>query len=285
MFPTATKHGPVLVPSDASIPPLAGPEFVLPVLTRSAGLLNVLLQDNAVDLDLASSVAALDPGLAFGILQLANAEFSDREPVWQLPAAVVAAGREPLQQFIDCAPRVELRARPDPRKRLPRLAHDAVVLGCVAHLLARELGRCHPRKSFLGGLLLAVPEMAGFVVPQHDGYKPRLLSVMCRSLPSGIVKAAMADPSDDAVEDDPLVATILLAQAVLREKADGASGEGGFAALADAPLWRCWPGVLTGQRVSLLNCCSAVADWAGWNLYRTDPWEFMAKVERAQPCE
>ena len=48
------------------------PAVLLPLRTHSASLLTLLFQDGAVDLELANSVVALDPGLAFATLQLAN---------------------------------------------------------------------------------------------------------------------------------------------------------------------------------------------------------------------
>src|ERR1035441_7969629 len=57
------------------------PLLCLPILTRSASLLNLLLQDGAVDLELTSSVVALDPGLAFTTLQLANRESREEDEV------------------------------------------------------------------------------------------------------------------------------------------------------------------------------------------------------------
>src|ERR1035438_3192530 len=60
----------------------------LELTARSASLLNLLLQDGAVDLELTSSVVALDPGLAFTTLQLANRERREEdELIWQFPLA------------------------------------------------------------------------------------------------------------------------------------------------------------------------------------------------------
>ena len=75
----------------------SSPLVILPVRTRSVSLLKLLLRDSAIDLELASSVVGLDPGMAFGALQLANAQrHQGDDPIWQLPLAVVEAGRELL---------------------------------------------------------------------------------------------------------------------------------------------------------------------------------------------
>ncbi len=98
------------------------PAVVLPLLTRSSGLLNLLFQDGTVDLELASSVVALDPGLAFGTLQLANRDrVGKSNPIWLFPLAVVAAGRDLMLQLVNQAPRIESGARP-PQSTVPATA-------------------------------------------------------------------------------------------------------------------------------------------------------------------
>ena len=80
----------------------------LPILTRSALLTDLLLQDGTVDLELVSSVVALDPGLAFTTLQLGNRDRRDQEEIiWQFPLAVVASGQERLMQAVNQAPKIE----------------------------------------------------------------------------------------------------------------------------------------------------------------------------------
>jgi hypothetical protein len=80
----------------------------LPILTRSALLIDLLLQDGTVDLELVSSVVALDPGLAFTTLQLGNRDRSDQdEVIWQFPLAVVASGQQRLMRAVDQAPTSE----------------------------------------------------------------------------------------------------------------------------------------------------------------------------------
>src|SRR5208337_5609490 len=83
------------------------PILGLPILSRSAALLTLLLQDGTVDLELTSSVVGLDPGLAFGILQAANLERNGDGEIWQFPLAVVAAGCDRLLTMVNCAPKVE----------------------------------------------------------------------------------------------------------------------------------------------------------------------------------
>src|SRR5664280_1072878 len=84
------------------------PLLCLPILTRSASLLNLLLQDGTVDLELTSSVVALDPGLALTTLQLANRERRDGdEATWQFPLAVAASGQHCLLQAVNRAPKIE----------------------------------------------------------------------------------------------------------------------------------------------------------------------------------
>src|SRR5271165_4320094 len=85
----------------------AVPFLSLPILSRSAALLALLLQDGTVDLELTSSVVGLDPGLAFGILQAANLERNGDAEIWQFPLAVVAAGCDRLLTMVNCAPKVE----------------------------------------------------------------------------------------------------------------------------------------------------------------------------------
>jgi len=253
----------------------------MPVLARSAVLMSLLLQDNAVDLELATCVVALDPGLAFGVLQLANPA-CDRpgDPVWQIPLALVAAGREALQNLLEYAPRITLSALEGERGQLLQLARGAVVRACVAQLLARELGRCNPKKSFLGGLVFEVPQMVGLTAAVRGDYRARLLSVMCNSLPAAVVKAALADMDEAEGVNDPLLATILIAEALIQ-----AATPASRSPIAASGSWRCWPDLVQEQRASLLKRCAELTDWVAANLYRLDPWDFMSRLERRKPGE
>ena len=271
--------GPTTLADGAAGPSVNWPEFVLPVLRRSAVLMNPLLQDSAIDVELASSVVGLDPGLAFGTLQLANPACGDPgTPIWQLPLAVVAAGREALQQLVDGAPRIEPPSSSHEYAQLTQLASNAVVRACVAHLMASNLGHCHPKKSFLGGLLFDLPELANLTLHYGDSCKVKLLSTMCRSLPAALVKATMGDPGDENSAADPVVATIFLADALLREKTLHPLTPS-LEKLAAAPQWSCWPDFDVEQRSSLLQCCSELAEWANTRALQLDPWEFMSRLE------
>ena len=131
--------------------------IMLPVLTRSVSLLRLLLRDSAIDLELASSVVGLDPGMSLGTLQLANARrHQGDDPIWQLPSAVVQAGRERLEHFILHAPTIESPGNSARRAQLEKVVEDAVVRACVAHGVTRELGQSNPRKAFLCALLFVI---------------------------------------------------------------------------------------------------------------------------------
>jgi hypothetical protein len=259
---------------------------LLPVVTRSVSLLTLLLQDSAVDLELASSVVGVDPGLAFGTLYLANRERKeDCDPIWQLPQAIVAAGREALELLLQRCPRIESWKDPAARARAGKLAEDAVVRACIMHFLARELGSANPRKSYLCGLLFEVPALAQLSSPPVS--QTALLSMMCRTLPSGIVRAAVAKPTGNKEDgtSDPLVATALAADAVLRAKAATAESADSIRQLTDRPFWLCWKQADALQRAALLNRCGDVAEWARASLRGADPWAFMARLERCRPWE
>jgi hypothetical protein len=249
-------------------------------------LLTLLLQDGAVDLDLASSVAGLDPGLAFGTLQAANRHREEgSEPIWQLPLAVVAAGREAVGQLVERAPRIEDCGHPGKQLRLRQLVTNAVVRGCVSYLLARELGGCQPRKAYVAGLLLEVPALARLASPETS--QVALLSILCRTLPAAVVRAVMAAKSDRSEENtrEPIVATALIAQTVLELHAAGAELDAWLQDLAGRPLWDCWKGTDARQRMALLSHGCGMAAWAAANLRNLDPWEFMARLEHGNTRE
>jgi len=254
-------------------------EFVPAVLSRSVASLRLLLEDDAVDLELASCIVALDPGLTFAVLQLANGGSSPfATPVWQLPSALVAVGREALQTLLQCAPRVESPGMA--RRRLTTLARNAVVRASIAQLLARELGCCNPRKSFLSGLLLETPDLVGSSYPHTAIDRNRLLAVMLASLPAPVVNAAMARKHAMKNVPEPLAAITMLSE-VLRCKAcnDVASD------FVVAQYWCCWPEYTMIQRHALAERCAELALWAGENLYRLEPWDFLARLERRCPWE
>ncbi len=259
------------------------PAVVLPLLARSAGMLRLLFQDGTVDLELASSVVGLDPGLAFGTLQLANRDrIGDSNPVWLFPLAVVAAGRDPMLRLVSGAPRIE----PGYRTPLCRLYHDAVLRACVAQFLSRELGNCDPRKSFLAGLLLELPALLRAASSGKLISPASLLSAMCGALPSAVVTAALAGPAT-VDRYDPLTAIGGVARIAGSLVASIAAyhGDVPLEKLAVGPLWRFWDETEAGLRSCLLGHCLQLAKWVSANWYRMDPWEFMARLERCKSWE
>ncbi|HUI82838.1 MAG TPA: HDOD domain-containing protein [Candidatus Binatia bacterium] len=265
--------------------PPALPEFVLPAVTRSASLLGALLDDSALDVELAGSVLALDPGLAFGTLQLANRE-RRREPVWELPLALVAAGRDELQYLVYRTPQIQ--SFPDVTRRscLQLLVLNAALRACAAHFLAQKLGSCPPRKAFLAGLLLELPALMTLGLSQPPGCRAKLLSAMCRSLPAPMVTAAMAR-TDRAGDEprDPLLALVLIADQLLQARNGAAASSGMREELAARPLWSCWRETGARRRSALLGACEALLGWASANLYRMQPWEFVQALEQARSWE
>ncbi len=192
------------------------PLFELPILQRSISFLNLLLQDGAIDLELACSVIALDPGLAYGTLRLANRDLiDDCDRIWQLPLAVVTAGREALEQLLRDTVHI-IRGAPLEQDPFEKLVTDAVSRACVAQLLARELGSAHPRKCFLCGLLLELPTIARLSVPARLISPAVLVPDMCRSLPAVIVRAVLARQVEEPISSDCMAVIVLIADAVLQ---------------------------------------------------------------------
>jgi hypothetical protein len=261
---------------------------MLPLLNRSARLLGLLFQDGTVDLELASSVVALDPGLAFATLQLANRDRgSQSHPIWLFPLAVVAAGRDLMLHLASRAPRIASWAAPKRGAQLRQLYGDAVLRAAVAQLLSRELADGDPRKSFLAGLLLQLPAMVKAALPGDAISPTALLSTMCSTLPSAIVTAALAGPAS-ADQYDPLApvgAIARIADSLITSRARGPSGPVPLESLAAGPLWRFWDQTDGRQRCCLLAHCRELANWAADNLYKMDPWEFMARLERHKSWE
>lgn len=265
------------VPEVPAYPSASGAQYLLPVLPRSAVLLELLLQERAIDLELASSVVALDPGLAFGVLQLANWDTgATGKPIWQLPLALVAAGRDALRDLIACAPGMDSPESGRRKIRLRGLARDAVVRGSIAQMLARELGACNPKQSFLAGLLFELPRMAALTHPGHDFRRMKLSAAIKNNSPAAWMAVTGARQKTRALHE-PLAATTLIAQAVLRQKA--------VVKLAVGAFWDCWPVLTMEERRALLDHCSALAQWAAANLYRLEPWDFLSRLERPEPWE
>jgi hypothetical protein len=270
-------------PGDGS----ALPAVALPLLARSASLLNLLFQDGTVDLELASSVVGLDPGLAFGTLQLANRDrVGDSNPVWAFPLAVVAAGRDPMLRLVRGAPRIEPGSAPGCRTQLCRLYSVAVLRACVAQFLSQELGNCDPRKSFLAGLLLELPAMVRAASAGPSISPASLLSAMCGALPSAVVTAALAGPATVDRYDPltPVGGIARIADSLVTSWAVH-SGDVPLEKLASGPLWRFWDETGVRLRSALLGHCLELAKWVSANWYRMDPWEFMARLERCKLWE
>ena len=266
------------VPEVRAHPSATGTEYLLPVLPRSAVLLELLLEERAIDLELASSVVTLDPGLAFGVLQLANRDAGAAgKPIWQLPLALVAAGRVALRKLIACAPRLDSAESGHREIRLRELASDAVVRGSMAQILARKLGGCNPKQCFLAGLLFELPKLAALTRPGHDFRRIKLSAAVKKSLAAAWKAATGARQKRRALRE-PLAATTLIAQAILGEKAIVNSAE-----LAADTSWDCWPDLPVEERRALLDRCSDVAQWAAANLYRLEPWDFLSRLERPEP--
>jgi hypothetical protein len=253
-------------------------EVLLPVLGRSVALLQLLLREPALDLELADCVITLDPGLAFGVLQLGNLRGHSRGDVtWQLPLALVASGRSALQDLLDSAPRLESAADPAVVPQLFELVRNAVVRGCLAHWLARELGRCNPKKAFLAGLLAEVPRMAALTGAGRGGGRPNDLPFFARLMSFDLAKVA-GDHGRAQNLNQTLAAITRLAE-MLRQKqaAEGAP------TIADPPDWYPWLNLTTNDRLRLMDHGSDLARWAGENLYQLTPWDFISRLERHKP--
>jgi hypothetical protein len=256
-----------------------------PILSSSAAFLRLLLQDGAVDLELASSVVALDPGLAFGTLQLANRELPDgTDRLWQLPSAVVTAGREGLEQLLEDAPLVESCGNHLCVAGLRKVIANSVSRACVAHLLTRELGSSNASKCYLSGLLFDLPALTRRRSPDSLLSSVVLLSSMCRSLPAVIVRLSLAQPLEEPDPSDPLIAIVLIADRLVRAT-DLADAKPRFEELSTLALWHRWESIPTLQRAALLKRCCGLLSWASANLYKLNPWEFLARLERRKSWE
>jgi HDOD domain len=278
----ALPHGP-----DFDDLPLLCP----PILTRSASLLNLLLQDGTVDLELTSSVVALDPGLAFTTLQLANRERRDGdELIWQFPLAVVAGGQHRLLRAVNQAPKVESHSSTRVRAQLRQLWVRGVVRACLARLLSQRLGGANPRQAFLAGLLFELPALVRLAFSSAPAPHLGLQSAWRESLPLEI-DAAIIQARDLAYvegNDRPqssLVASILLAELLVGDAKRGASPNRKDTELTSHPVWQCWEETSMDRRHVLLNRCCALAQWAAANVPGMNPWEFVARLERSKGWE
>ena len=264
------------------------PAYVLPLLTRSASLLTLLLQDGAVDLELTSSVVAMDPGLAFGVLQLANHDGAgESDPVWQFPMAVVSAGREAMLRLAGRAARVESDFHGRRAALLRELYTNAVARAAVAQFLGRELGDRKPHKAYLAGLMAELPLVVKTTFATHAVSRAELLTAMCRALPAAAVTAAVAavETGEDTIAPDAIVSAVRIADSVVLLTAAGDGDAAQLETLASAALWRSWHECDLQQRLFLLTRGRTLAKWAAANVSRMDPWEFMARLERRSTWE
>ena len=266
--------------------PLGRPIVCLPMLTRSAALLTLLLDDTAVDLELVSSVVALDPGLAFSTLQLASPEVLPAGGAsWSLPLAVVAAGRDRLLELVERASRLDAGLTGETKAQLHRLALRSARRACVARFLGRELGEVHPEQCYLAGLLCDLPEMVTMTVPGDPALAQfALQSALRRSLPDEVF-AAIGDAATTA-EARPcsaISALLRIANSML-EPTNGETPRQ-MARLAASPWWATWNSTTLQRRILLLGQCCAVAARAGAQVQRLAPWEFANRPEQRKVWE
>src|SRR5271157_860744 len=267
---------------------LCQPDFPIlgfPILTRSAALLTLLLQDGTVDLELTSSVVALDPGLAFGTLQMANLERSGQDEIWQVPLAVVAAGCERLLEMVNCALKVESSYDCATSARLRQLYVRCVQRACIAELLTNLLGNANPKQSYVAGLLFGLPGMPPLEDPRNPALFVALQSALPGSLPADVL-TAVAGQSANAKERNPVAASVLIANALLAlpEGANPESSEH-IQRLASNPLWESWDECPMRERRQLLWQGCKLARWAAANAPRLSPWEFTARLHRRKSWE
>jgi hypothetical protein len=276
----ATSRDPCLCPPDLPI-------LWLPILTRSAALLTLLLQDGTVDLELTSSVVALDPGLAFGTLQVANLERNGEGEIWQFPLAVVAAGCDRLLKMVNCAFKVESSFACGTSAGLRQLYVRCVQRACIAELLTKLLGGANPKQSYVAGLFLGLPGVLDPPSPTSSGFSVALKSALWGSLPADIL-TAVAGPSTNPEERprNPLAASVLIANALLElPECETPESSEQVQSLAASPLWESWEECSMRERRRLLGQGRGLGKWAAANAPRLSPWEFTARLQRHKSWE
>jgi len=269
------------LPNPGFCPPeLPIPGF--PVLTRSAALLTLLLQDGAVDLELASSVVALDPGLAFGTLQVANLERNGAGQVWQLPLAVVAAGCDRLFMMVNTALKVESSYDCGTSAKLRQLYLRCVQRACIAELLTSRLGRANPKRSYVAGLLFGLPGVPGRMHARNTASSAVLNSTLAGVLPANM----WIGSSTTGEECDPIAAGVQLANGVL-ELPEGEKLESSWQMqrLAESPLWDSGDECTRRERCHLISQGCKLARWTAANAPRLSPWDFMSRLHRHKSWE
>ncbi len=157
--------------------------------------------------------------------------------------------------------------------------HDAPLRACVAQTLSLALGSCQPRRCFLSGLLLELPAMVRLSRTGHSDTSGKLLASMCRSLPAVVVRGALAKHVEEKNPSDPAVAVVLISDALLHLQ-NRTNQDAWLQDIADQTWWQPWSHLASPQRMAVLSRARTVAVWAEENLYRMDPWNFMANLER-----
>jgi hypothetical protein len=246
----------------------------------------LLLDDAAVDLELVSSVVALDPGLAFGTLQLASPEGLPADGTsWSLPLAVVAAGRERLQELVDCASLLAAGLTGETKAQLQPLFLGSARRACVAQFLGRELGKVHPEQCYLAGLLCDLPEMVTLTAPGDPALaQVALRSALRRSVPAEVFAAIAEAPQSGERQPCSAIPAILRIASSMLEPTDGETPRQ-MARLAASPLWAPWNSTTLQHRILLLGRCCAVAAQAGAQVERLAPWEFANRLEQRRAWE
>jgi|SRR5271166_3344577 len=263
------------------------PILWLPILTRSAALMTLLLQDGTIDLELASSVIALDPGLAFGTLQVANLERNADGEIWQLPLAVITAGCDRLLEMVNCASRVESSFACGTSAGLRQLYVRCVQRACIAELLTNLLGGANPKQSYVAGLFLGLPGVSTPSSPTSSVLSVALRSALWGGLSANVLTAD-AGPSTNPGEhrSNPVAASVLIANALLElPEGETAVSSGKVQSLAASPLWESWDECSMRERYRLLGQGRVLAKWAAANAPRLSPWEFMARLQRRKSWE
>jgi len=256
------------------------PVLALPILTRSAALLTLLLQDGIVDMELTGSVVALDPGLAFGILQVANQEQNNSGEIWQLPLAVVTAGCERLQAMVHSALKVESSYDCATGTRLRHLYLRCVQRACIAEFLAPRLGSVNPEQAYVAGLLFGLTGGPTAQVQPGTAHSPLAVSSPADGPTEFLSSSAPQGRWSLAVE------SVLLADSLLELcAAGGAESSEGLQELAFSALWQSRDGCGLGDRRRLLSQGCAVARWAAANAPRLSPWEFTTRLRRRTTWE
>jgi HDOD domain len=268
--------------------PSASRPLIVPMMTRSAALLTLLLQESAVDLDLASAVVSMDPGLAFDTLQLANLQpGAEGAPIWQFAAAVVAAGCDPLQDLVNCASKVESTLPCGSSAALRQRCARAVVRACVAERLAKRLGGSNPPRAYLAGLLMELPailRLAGSL--DSKPLQATLEAALWRCAPREVF-SAVATPKRTAQQclSSAVGAVVWIASELLEALCAGASQDRRLESLASAPPWKYWSETSLRERHLLIGDCCKLASWAATYAQRLAPWEFTARLQRRKSWE